>query len=369
MSKYRTSYLKNAFALADSGEDVMQILTDDVVTRFDVELRATNGATNNQGVSVADVITSFDIMDGSEPIVSLSGAELAGMVVARNNRWVQGLISEVPGAVQVMRFSIDFGRWYGDQSLALDLSKHNNLQMRLKWNLAAIRAVGATGFVTGTARYTVIAHIMEGASNPLAYLSMKRHALFTTVASGIQPVPLPVDKIIKSIGIRSFEAAVGQLSGISHVRMLYNEGKEIPIDLDTDSFLDSLVNIWPSYSYRHVFHAQGTDTITALLKYREELKPTPENKLANAQYVNTGIGEGVLNLVTGTTGVDLATDSIINALVHGYMPFSLAYLQFGTYDDPDSYLQAPSYKSVRLELTQNNAGAVASVILEQVNSY
>jgi len=369
MSKTRLVYLQNDYALADSGEFVFPIGSDDVITRLDIEMKATNGATNNKAVTIADVITSVDIMDGSEPILSLSGVELAGMTIARNNRWVAGVISETLSVVQIMRFSIDFGRWYGDNQLALDLSKHTNVQLRFKWNLAAITAVGATGFVTATGKLTVIAHIVEGGGNPIGYLSMKRHALFTSLASGVQPIPLPTDKIIKAIGIRSYEAATGLLSGISHVKLLNNEGKEVPIDLDVDDFLDSLVNVWPPFTYRHIFHGQDTNVLYTLLKYRDQVALGAENHLLNAQYINTGIGQGTLNLTTGTTGVGLATDSIVNAIVTGYLPFSMAYWQFGTYDDPSSYLNTLLYKSLRLELTQNNAGAATSVILEQLNNY
>ncbi len=369
MTKTRYTYLESNKVLADSGEYTFSIDTEDVITRLDVEFKATNGATNNQACNIADVVTSIELMNGSEPIVSVSGKELAGVVAYRNGKFPVGLISETPAAVQSLRMPIDFGRWYGDEQLALDTSKMNKLQFRIKWNLAEVNAVGATGFVTATARLTVLAHILEGGQAPIGYLSLKRHALFTTAASGVEPILLPVDKPIRSISIRSHEAGTGMLSGISHVKVNVNENKDIPLDLDVDEFLESVVNPVYPFSYKHVFHLTNADVAYALLKYKEALVTRTEVIDTDALYVNTGIGEGAIVKFTPSTGAALATDGIIDAFVSGYLPFSVAYAQFGSYDDPNSWLRAELLKSLKLELTQDNAGASTSVILEQLNNF
>lgn len=369
MTKTRYTYLQNDLVLADSGEYTFPITSGDNITRLDFEFKATNGATNNKAAHIADIITSIDLMNGSEPILSLSGYELGGMVVGRSNRMVQGLVSEVLSEVQYMRFAVDFGRWYGDEQFSLDLSRFDNIQVRIKWNLAAIRAVGATGFVTGTGRFTCIAHIMEGAATPVGYLSMKRHALFTTAASGVYPIVLPTDKIIRSMGIRSYEAGTGLLSGISHLRISNNEGKEYPIDLDVDDLLESVVMQYAPVGYKHRFHGKDTDVFYTLLKYHEQVSLVNELTDTVSEYVNTGIGQGTHNQFTASTGAALAVDHTVSAMVHGYLPFSLAYLPFGTYDNPDSWFNAPMYKGSKLELTQDNAGAATSLVLEQVNMY
>lgn len=369
MTKERLVYLQNNLPLADSGEYVFDIGTDDIITRLDVELKATNGATNNKAVTMADALTSIELMDGSNPILSLSGAEAMGMCTYKTGEMPKGVYSEVPAIVQYIRVAIDFGRWYADEQLALDLSKFSHVQCRVKWNLAAVRAVGATGFVTATTRLTVVAHVLEGGVNPSGYLSMKRHALFTTLASGIEPIILPVDKVIRAIGIRSFEAGTGLLSGISNVRLSANEDKERPIDLLVADFLDSLVASYGRYQYKHVFHAQNTNVLYTLLKYHEILFPDTELIDVVTHYTNTGIGEGAVIGFTASTGAALAADHTIDAHVMGYLPFSMAYAGFGAYDDPAQWLNAPLYKSLRLDLTQDNAGAACSVVLEQLNNY
>ncbi len=369
MTKERLVYLQNNYPLADSGEFTFDIGTDDIITRLDVELKATNGATNNQANTIANVLTSIELMSGSEPFISLAGNEAMGMCAYRTGRWPMARISETPGAVQFIRVPIDFGRWYCDEQLSLDLSKFKHVQMRVKWDLAAVTAVGATGFVTATTRLTVIAHVLEGAQNPMGYLSLKRHALFTTVASGIEPIILPVDKPIRAIGIRSFEAGTGLLSGLSNIRLSANEDRERPIDLLVADFLDSLAVQYGAFTYKHVFHLTNADVGYTLLKYREIAQLSTEVIDTIALYVTTGIGEGAIVKFTASTGAALATDGIIDTIVHGYLPFSMAYLAFGSYDDPNQWFNAPNYKSLRLDLTQDNAGAACSVVLEQLNSY
>lgn len=369
MTKTRYTYLENEKVLADSGEFTNSIDTEDVITRLDFEFKATNGATNNQGAPIPEVVDSIELMNGSEPIVSVSGKELAGIAPYRTGKWPQGKISEAPSDVQNFRFSVDFGRWYGDEQLALDLSRMTKLQYRIKWNLANINAVGATGFVTATGRFSLIAHVLEGGSNPFGYLSLKRHSLFTTAASGVEPVLLPNDKPVRAIAIRSHETGTGQLSGISHVKVNINENKDVPIDLDVDDLLESIVNQYGYFSYRHIFHLTNADVAKVLLKYMEDVQLNTELIDVVAAYTNTDIGEGALIQFTASTGAALATDQLHDAKVNGYLPFSVAYLGFGSYDDPNSWLRAEVLKSLKLELTQSNAGASCSVVLEQMNTF
>ncbi len=369
MTKTRYTYLENDKVLADSGEETFNIDTEDVITRLDFEVKATNGATNNQNATMADVLTSLELMNGSEPIISLSGKELAGILPYRTGKFNNGKISEAPGDVQTLRFPVDFGRWYGDEQMALDLSRFNKLQVRYKWNLAAINAVGATGFVTATGRFSCIAHILEGGATPLGYLSLKRHALFTTAASGEEKVDLPTDRKVRAIAIRSHEAGTGSLSGISNVEVNINEGKDVPIDLAVDDLLDLIVNNIDPFVYKHVFHKADDDVLYMLLKKDEQVNLNAENILATARYTNTGIGEGALMLATATTGADLDNDTLIDAIVAGYLPYSTAYIPFGVFDDPNTWLSAELMKKLRVILTQDNAGADCSVMVEQLNQY
>lgn len=369
MTKVRQTLLQNAYVLPDSGELVTNVGTDAVITRLDIQLQATNGATNNKHATALDCLTQVDIMDGSQPIVSASGSELAGMAANRWSRMLNGVVDESPSAVQYVRIPLEFGRWFGDEQLALDCSKFTNLQIRTKFNLAAVRAVGATGFVSGTGRLTMLAHIMEGGANPSGYLSVKRHALFTTAASGVQPFDLPVDKLIRSIGIRTILDGTGKFAGISHAKLNLNESKEIPFDIDTIDLLESLMNDSGTYEYRHIFHAQNTNVLYGLLKYFDVMELTSETATALAQATNTGIGEDTLSLITTSTGAALAVDTKINAMVRGFMPYGTGYIDFGSYDDPNSWLNAPNYKKARLELTQNAASASVAVLLEQLNTY
>lgn len=369
MTKVRQVYLQNQFVLADAGEYVFNIGTQDIITRLDIEMRATNGATNNRNATAQNTLLAVELMNGSEPIVSLTGDELAGMVSYRNAEFPQGVYSETPSAVQYTRMSVNFGRWYCDEQMALDLSKFDNLQMRVRWNLAAVNAVGATGFITGSGRLTVIAHIMDGAQNPMGYLSLKRHAAFTSAASGDQPVYLPTDKVIRTIYVRALEAGTAINASLTNARLLLNEGKERPFDLSFSDILDSLNALIGRLHYKHVFHPTNGDTISTLFRWHEILTLATEVIDTIDLYVNTGIGEGAVVRFTASTGAALATNAVANAMPEGYAPFATVAIPFGTYDDPNSWLNAPQYKQARLELTQGNAGAAVSVLLEQLNTY
>ncbi len=369
MTRIRHEYLQNSLVLADSGEKVDDIGSNDIITRLDVELRATNGATNNQAAHIADILTSFELFDGGNVILSLTGNEFAGLVAGRMGKVPHGIISEVPAIEQSLRFSWDFGRWYGDEDMALNCARFKNLQYRVRYNLAAIRAVGVTGFATGTGRLTVVAHVMEGARDPVAYLTAKRHSLFTTAATGDEPNPLPVDAPIRAIAIRSWETGVGGLSGISNIKLTGDEGKFIPVNFTTNDFLQSVVLQGERQSYQHDFHAQNADTLFALLKWREAVNLVSNDVDVSGHYVPAGIGEGTLEAETMSTAAALAVDTAFFGQVEGYLPFATAYWQQGQYDDPNSWLNAQDFKKLILVLTQNNAGASTAVLVEQAMGY
>lgn len=365
----RYQYLQNNMVLADAGEVSVPIGTNDKITRLSVTISAQNGATNNKANVIPDNVSAIELVDGSNVILSATGKELAGILAGRMNTFPNMVISELPGVTQSYTWLIDFGRWYNDPNVGLDASRFKNLQLRIIWNLATIRATGATGFVSGTGRLTVLAHIVEGGSDYGAYLGIKRHALFTTAASGEASIDLPTDKTVRAIALRCHEAGVGGLSGLSYLKLQGDEGKIRPIDLTVQDFLDHVVNTYSPIIYHHDFHTLDAETVYCLLKYREHVTLIASAQDIIGQYQTTGIGEGVVEAETASTGVALAAATPFYGKVTGYLPFSTALYTFGDWSDPNTWFDATVYKTLRFILGQNNAGANASVLLETLNLY
>lgn len=363
----RQTYIENRRVLADSGEITLDINVTDPITALHIEVRATNGATDNIANTLAQCIDTFQIVDGSDVLVSLSGRELLTYAISKLRTVPYQLISELGGNVQNLYAPILFGRWFGDQQFAFAPSRHKNPQIRFKWNLANVTAVGATGFVSGSGLLTVWADVMEGAPDPSGILTAKRHYSFTTAASGIEYVSLPIDQTIKAILIRSFKAATGGLSGISNLKLHGDNSKVVFFDQRASDFLRFLTPLSYPLVYKHIFHAANGNTIYPILKQDETMNLSPESTDSVAAYSNYGIGEGAVTLFTA--GAADANKRNLAAIVSGFLPFNTAYKELGDYDDPTTWLDPSSFKSLMLELTESVVSADASIVLEQARVY
>lgn len=363
----REVYLENRRVLADSGEITTPINVRDVITSISIELRATNGASSNKDVTMADCLTSIDLLDGSEVLWSLSGHQLFALTAYNLGRIPYQLITEMPGLTQNLYGVLQFGRWPGDPSYGFDPSKFNNPQLRLKWNLAAVNAVGATGFVSGTGRISYVAEVMEGAPLPVAMLCAKQEYSFTTAASGDETIDLPTDRRIKRVLLRSYEAGVGILSDISRVKLSVDQDKFIPLDMTASDIARMTAIRNGEFFYKHGFYHNDADTIYFVTKLEEVVGIHRDGGDSVIGYANNGIGQGTLSLITG--GSADTTDRTLWAHVHGMYPYSVVCLDMGEWDDPASWLETPLYKSLRMILTQSGADGAASIVLETEKIY
>ena len=363
----RLAYIENRKVLADSGEVVSDIKVRDPITALWVELRAQNGSTSNVANPVAAVIDAVEVIDGSTVLFSLDGWELFALTAYHQKHIPYTLVYEYGNLTQNLSALIPFGRFLGDTMYSLDPTRFANLQVRVKWNLANVRAVGVTGFTTGTATLTVVADIMEGAPTPAAMLMTKEHYAFTTAASGVEYIDLPTDYNHRGLYIRCHKAGSGQLTGISNVKVTCDQGKFIPFDMCKNDLHRIYTFRHPPFHYKHNFYPSSGDTIYPLLKFDEVVQLTGYDADVYASYVNDGIGEGIA-YIYGNVGVKSGAYQLM-ADVQGFAPVGTLWLPWGLEDEPSSWLQASLFKSLRLELTMDSASASAFVVTQQERTF
>ena len=363
----RQAYIANRAVLADSGEMVTDISLRDPITALWVEMRAQNGATYNKASFMASCIKTVELIDGSDVLVSLDGYEAFALGCYHLGYIPYNLVCESGSLYQNCFFPIFFGRWLGDDQMSLDATKFSNLQLRFKWDLAAVNAVGATGFLSGSGRLTVMATVMEGAGAPSGYLAARQHYNFTTAASGTTYIDLPTDYPLKALYLRSYKAASGGVAGISNVKVNCGQGKFVPVDMGVTDLVRWLTMFYPPMHYKQLVVAANGNTCYWLLKKDEviQLQGTVADTVITA--VQQGVGETAL--IITTAGSADSTQREIDALVEGWLPVSTAYLPFGDPTDPGSYFNPTPWGNVRLELTNSEASAASYVVLEQAKPY
>jgi hypothetical protein len=360
---YREAYVLNRFVLVDNGVMTVPLGLRDVITGLFVELRANNGATSNVANLLADCLTSFELIDGSTSLVYLTGYQLLAKTCYDKGYFPYNLITEIGGNTQNLVGYVPFGRWHGDTVYAFDPTRFVAPMIRLTWNLAAIRAVAATAFATGTATITVIAEIMQGAPAPQAMITAKQIYNFVTAAAGTTYVPFPMDHRIKACLLRSYNVAGGAIYGISNVKLNCDTGKFVYFDLRDMDVVRLMTLRNPPFSYKHGFVISNGTTIFPIMKWDEVVELLRDSGDTTFGYQNNAIGSGVVSVFTA--GAADANPRVVWGNVLGWVPFALSYLDLGEFDDPATWFDPTPYGSINLELTNAAANGVASVALEQ----
>jgi hypothetical protein len=189
----RRSYLENRLTLANSGTRTMDLNYTDPISHIMLTFRATNGATSNKENPVIHNITKIEVVDGGDVITSIRGEVLRGLVAHLQGHTPLGNDSEAANEGQMSSVKVPFGRYDLDTDYAFNPTAFRNPQLKVTWDLAHIRAIGATAYVTGTLDITAVAVLMEDVSPPTGVLTAKEIYDFTSAASGDERVDMPTD--------------------------------------------------------------------------------------------------------------------------------------------------------------------------------
>lgn len=152
---------------SDSGIARIPLKMGGGITRLDLVVKATNGASANATNPIRDIVTNVRlVLNTGTEIINCSGAELMAMASLRDKIEPPHDEADTANLVQYAVIPIMFGRTIRDQQIGLDLSKNQGAELQITYNAAIVRAVGATGFVSGTTSFAVDAYCTKDGSAP-----------------------------------------------------------------------------------------------------------------------------------------------------------------------------------------------------------
>ena len=261
----RTFLENEAAQSSDSTTYTRDLPENGVLSALMLKIRHTNGSTSNKDAAISDVITRVELLgNGSFVIFSLTGEELdrfSWMFVKRRPPEFQ---SEDANDVQFATFMIPFGRHIGDKKFGLDLAQFKNVQLRIQYNAAAINAVGATGFVTGTFNVTVVAYRYPAIDGirPVGFRRIREFVVPTDAASGTRRYEIPLQH--KLIAVHTFvrEDAIADDVDVTALQLEANNG-ELRIydtnwdDLQNENASEMSVDPW----HHQTIFKSDTDTV------------------------------------------------------------------------------------------------------------
>jgi len=368
--KMRQVYLARDETIQDSQTKIININLTEPISAIHIIYEATDGATSNQGNPLHKDVDAIELVDGSDVLESLSGPQWAALDFYALGHYPPHEIIESGGSVQKEHFIIPFGRFIGDPLLYLDPTRFSNPQLKLTHSLT----ISATaGFATGTGKITVIADVFaEKPPASAGFLMAKDIYDWTTAASGDETIDLPVDYPYRLLLIRAYESGVSISSSITKVKMSVDEDRFIPFDLYTDDLIYLNEQLFGWATIKQTLFRTDADTPETFIAVPREFIVNCRQDLDLASIDAITADQVTLQVLEFTTTPTIAkstTDVVIDLITRGVGPHNVLAYAFGDLNDKESWFPAQLYKSIKLKVTQGNAGATASVILQQLRTY
>lgn len=354
---------------SDASTKTIDLDIVDPVSALGFEFKATGGTTSNINNPLYRAVTKIEVVDGSDVLCSLGMEELQALEFYKTGKDPHMNINDHASQSQEVGGLILFGRELWDPDFAMDFKRFRNPQLKITWDLAAVRAVQAeTAWGTGTFKISAWAKIMEDAIAPGKYLMAKEIDSWTSGSSGTERKDLPVDYAYRMLLLRSFLAGNGIYENVSNIKMTCDTDKFIPFDRNEKQLSYEMcqrfgkANVW-----RKAF-ASNNDSIDHPINLEPQVNIM---KTGNATLRGYDVGfnyswTGRANVyVCDTSGGVYGTDQVLQCLINGGDLHETVPIPFGDLDKPETWFDPTTYKKVELVLTMA-AAAVDTIVLEQV---
>lgn len=366
--KYRTNELYHEQSLDDTGTKIIDLSFKDPLSAIGLQFVGTNGATSNKANWMNDVVTKIEIVDGSDVLLSLSLKQAQALQAYQTEKTPYIHFEEGASKTGKDEVMLLFGRYLHDPDYFLDLTKFSNPQLKITTNEDVIRAMGATGWLSGSFKVSITAFILaEGASAAKGFIMNKEVYNFTSATSGDEHIDLPKDHPYVGLMLNSTIKQSDIYELISKMKISCDSDKFVPIDQYTHHYMEQFENGRDLLSMRSwLFRKDGEEP-------QFPIYYNPRANLMSGARTSLGSGwmwSGNMNLLVSdlATGAAVTSEQGIWAHITGSSLHCSLYVPFGLLSDPESYFQTVDWNEIKLILTQAAAGAV-KVCLQQLRSF
>lgn len=368
-SRIRDAVLIYQETMTDTQTKILDLDGLGMISSLNFEVHCTNGASGNEDNFIHDILTKVEVVDGSDTIISLNGAQLQCMEYYKKGRLPGMFPSEWNSGQQREQFNIFFGRRLWDPEYGFDPAKYSNPQLKVTFNKAAIRAAGATGFAdANNIVLTVVAKIMEEGARFRGVLMQKEIYAYVSAASGQERFSLPRDYPYRIAFARFWEEGNDIDEICSDLKITCDRDKFILLDrkvkqLDMEAFA-----LYGLQGYKHDLYRGGS--FTARVVWNKEpswigtckTPGTPRVVVPWAQWSSNFNGE---LYDVATPSLDSTTRQL-TGLCHGHAPHASVPIFFGDLADDGFAWDPTRWGLVEVIADEDNADAVCQFVLEQV---
>jgi len=308
------------------------------------------------------LIPKLELIDGSDVLYSLIGAEAHAVDFYDNGRLALGDISYLLGVHCRVPIQMNFGRYLWDPELAFDPKKFVNPQLKFSLDFDAGGTKHSHVFVT------ILAKIFdEKAVTPIGFLMNKEIKDFVMGASSHEYTDLPVDFPYRRIFVRAQEYGSWPDWNIAHIKLSEDQDKKIPLDHTGEQIADSIVTQFPPVT--GTIRSQVTAALATwhnvATRATRIMATTWRNVVADQNPCIYSVNGGTYTLIGSLGGNS-------QFLERGYCPHGVLCIPFGLQNEIDDWYDVTKVGSLKLDIT-GAAGLAGTetcqVLLQQLRRY
>lgn len=357
--KIREVIVQDDETVGDSGTEIIDLNVLDPITELILRYQVKNSTATANDVPPEVTVTKIEITDGGQTYWSLAGEEAVAAACFDTGKWPPCWYNETLSATQRMNFRIPFGRFLGDTQFAFNPTSLRNPQLKITYAKDTLH-------LTGYVKIGLIARVMEGGPAPSQCLMWKEVENFSSAASGVKNVDMPVDYPYRRMLIRNFISSEVMSGTITHFKMTCDVDKFILFDMDESELSDICESMFGPFTMRKLdmFDQAGESQVWMGGKTVMSAQTNSAESFVQAYLsANSRSYQQALKW-DGTNRTDAATD----CLIWGFFPHCCRAYQFGLNDDPETWFNAPEFAGIEVKLTQACASVDCTVAVQQPRS-
>lgn len=329
-----------------------------------LHIENTNGGTDNVFNPIYKNISKVQVVDGGRILHDVTGVQAELLSLMNSGAEPRSKIREAAGDTQTFQSLMLFGRHLYDDEMGLDLSKLRNPKLRVDIDFTQVRAVGATGFLSGSGTMSGLVFINDGEGAPSPNRFVKSHEIkrWTSASSGDELTQGPVDGPWRRLIIRAHVAGSCPDDILTDLKLSFDSGQFVAIDEKTK---------WQSHAFPLMFGRYPRMEFTLFRQNAETIDlehgsiqgytchAIEADEICNLTSIGCGNVVTAFYDASGSTGSTQDQNRTVQVWpAHPYMSMVYDFLGMGE-------LGAETFERADIALTQAVAAAACSIVLEQ----
>lgn len=361
--KYRLATILARESHSSDTTKVIDLNLADSVSRFQIIHEAVNGADADAAGHPVQCISKIELVDGSDVLFSLSGAEAAALDFYHTKQEPPNLLLYLNNNNSETTFNMNFGRFLYDPLYAFDPGKFTNPQLKITID------VDGGGMSTDGGYLTVLADIFdEKAVTPTGFLMHKEIKDYAFGSATHEYTDLPTDYPYRKLLVKSLVAGTGPDYIFDTLKLSEDNDRRIPFNHTISEILKNMVG--KTRPYRERIIGCG-DTNLRYFYCTPAYWPAFaagqwQATLADSQIALYPGDGGYFSCDCGAAGVNW------QALVEGWCPHGVIEIPFGLQDDPADWYDVTKLGSLRLDILSASGMSSSQdcqIFLQQLRSY